>query len=960
MITHFKVRLLLAALSVAACAQTMALTEITQSEILSSDSIRNLTDDTVYKNNAAITEAVGNYKLAFDGANKSHSLTFDSHNGANMALIWVDTLKFSNLNVLEVKNAKQELQPAKSAGNLLRGDSGIECSSIEKIYFHDNWYRQEVSLFYVDSNGVLLKDIGEIRVENNRRGHDVGTYAAQGGLFTCIIEGGFLIENTGKVFMANNTVDGAAWGGMICALDGGKVEWRNVGEITIKNTRMTNASDWYFGGLGGAIFATSTLSFVNCGNTLFEENIVVNGTGREMTGFPIVGGAISVASINGDRIDMALFSADKGNIVFRGNQLIDNGKVYLDSVYIDSSVIDLHVRAQDGKEVAFYDKVVADNSNLIIFNGEETDPDRLNVYGMDKSPSFAGTIRFSGELLDQYIVQGDANPTETDAEYQERRWNSRYSYLGVDTTMHQGTMIVEHEAAIGMAPEVWDAQKTTMENVQALALDKSTITFKKDTTFRLDNPLLRLTSEGMMMGKDLIVKNKETVFQTDGTGVFVGGKVDMSNGVAYDFDFTLPLAQSGITIASQELSLGGDFIVADSTSSYKDKFWAVDRKFLVLDDITQSRDGSDFDQILSRETESNEVRDPFDYKGDWSMEWDGDDLYALWTNKGGIEEVDPEDKATGSLVENSLWVTLSNMKALSDVASQQVNYQRFLKGPCRHVWVSALGDFINQDTNGTTNGYNYHGYGVAAGMDSIACKNFVGGVAFGYMEGDMNTRLYNANSDLDSVMATIYGGYRKVINDKTDFYWVTSLSAVHTSNDMRTSFDNGDSTTGKWNNFGFLLETKATWNYALTPTWFLSPHVGLEYAYEERESFDESGSVNAARHFGSADLSNLRLPVGIACTKRHQFENGQFLTNTFDVSLLFDLVRSNPEAMAHSLVNDFQWKVDAANPAREALRVSWNAFYQLDKKWGVFGGYNAEFRNNAINQQGNAGISYTF
>lgn len=926
-------------------------TTISESEKILQDTEYILTEDRIYTNNASTT---GKFKLSFDGDNQQHSLIFDSYNAQDLQMIWTDDLNFMNLKILEIKDALQTQNITQSTGNLFKADTTINCKSIGQIYFHDNYYKQEMSFFAsrFGKKGVMIHfdDIGEIRVENNRRGHDLGpgAYTFQGGLFINVDEGGdVLFENIGKIVMKNNTIDDVAFGGLIYLFDG-KLTWQNVDEITISGNRLTNTNAPENGCFGGVMLSTSTLSFTDCGNMLFEENVITNGSTEEMNRWPFLGAVVAVVSITGKMIDKALFSADRGNITFKGNQINDRGKIYLDSVFA-ADVEDFMVRAQDGREVAFYDKITADVNN-IIFNGPDGSTDT----------SYAGVIKFSGLYLDDYIIQGDADPNESDADYIARRWGSRYSFLGANTDMHQGTLILEHEAAIGVAPELWDDTKTTEDNVAKLSQNGNEPTFAEDTTFKLNCSLLQITSGGMLMGKNLNVKDTSTVFQTDGTGVFIGDKVDFSKGVSYDFDYTLPLGQSGISIVAQELILDGTFMVADTAKSYINKFWSQDREFLVLKDESQAREGSDFDGIISTEAKSDKVRDPHDYQGDWSMRWDGDDLYAVWKNTGGISDVDPEVSGTGSLVENSLWVSLSNMKALGEVVSQQVNNQRFMKGSCRHVWASALGDFINQDTNGTTNGYTYQGYGAAVGVDSIGCKNFVGGVAFGYLKGDMNTRRYSATSNLESLMATIYGSYRKQLNESTDFYWVTSLSGVDSSSDLRTFFSDGDRTVGKWHNYEMLLETKAIWNHALSPTVTVSPYIGLEYVYGKREAFDETGSVNSARHFGSADLKNLRLPIGVAFTKRTEFANGQFLNNTFDIGFLFDLARSNPEATAHALVNDFQWQVKAANPAREAVRFGWNVFYQRNKSWGIFAGYNAEFRRNAINQQANVGVSYAF
>lgn len=954
------------------CATATAETIITAPDILTANADRVLTDDTVYKDAAYIRGT--SYNLKIDGSNL-YSFVFDLNGKGSTTLIDCKAVELKNLTLLQVKN-NVGVNTSPSRTTLMRSSNQFYCDNIGKIYLNDNYYKQEASFFYSFSgtNGLMMRfsNIDEISMKNNRMGHDGGSNAVLAGFFAGVNKGDLLVEHVKSFSIENNRADNCAWGGVIFTMDG-RIDWRNVGDIVIKDNKVTNLRDGQYGCLGGAIMSSRSLTFTNCGNILFENNGAINGTNEEIL---LLGGAIFAANIfsNNKTIEEVLFSADYGDITFKGNYKNDRGRIELDAIFM-AEVTTFTLRAATGQEISFYDKLTADAAHISFNeNDEDTAP----------GVKFDGTIRFSGEYMDNYLVQGREIVDETDEMYTVRRWDSRYSYLGADVSVLQGGFIVDHEAAIGIAPETWSAEKTTWQNIDEFVRNRDLLTFARSTSFTAGDIISQITSEGMIMCEAISAQGTGTVFRTDGSGVFIAGNVDMSRGVSFDFDYSLSLgaarfsanpyllshsdAPSGIVISSLSLNLGGDFMVADTNRTYTSSFWAQDREFLVLKDVNQSRDGSDFDRILSTITQSYEVRDPHQYQGDWSMRWYGDDLYAIWSKTGDIEEPlpdepilpTPEDLNTGSLVESTLWITMSNMKALSEVASQQVDYQRYLENSCRHVWVSGLGDFMNQDNNGIVRGFTYNGYGAAIGSDSIRCKYFVGGVALGYLNGTMNTRIDNAKADLETLMATAYAGYRDKINDNLDFYWVTTLSGSKTNIKSNTIFESGEQVFGKWNNTGMMIESKATWNYITSDTSFLSPHIGIEYVFEKREAFDETGNAERARHFGKTDLKNLCLPVGISRTNVLKFKGQSLWMNTFDASLLFDLSRSNPEGAAHALAGNQNYKVYAANPSREALRLLWKSFYKWNEHWGIFAGYNTELRKNAIYQETNVGISCAF
>ncbi len=995
-------RILLAALLCAAgMSQSWAADPVYQdqdAQKLSSDYSQTITENWAFRPGSSTiamdgydtTNSNKRYKISFAGQTKNEYLLFDQGKRG----ISGTYASFESLKSLVFKGHSDSALYVNTQDSKTRRTMGLEIKNVDYVEFSGNGTEGKATggAINVTNGSALFENINTLMLNDN-----MGIY--NGGAL--IVSGDLTFNNVGFLQANNNIMDGRINGGeeggaigvansdhgvLTRFLNNGKIEFRGNQAIAGRTAQHSG---------GGAIHARCELSFMGNGDVGFYDNIA-DDRAATFIQYRALGGAIRVLNrvamitppndVESHRVD---FSADRGNIEFKGNRVY-NKKSWGDLPRMSSVAAQAHqfnVRAQDGYEVRFYDPIdvsmvtahdTASSADLdaIYFNAPETDTKIVNSVYNGVAPTFTGTIRFSGEFTEDIIIQA---PDESDDDFADRLFYSRYNQLNGDIHQEGGSLVVEHRAVVGLIMQGF--HYTTYAPMDP----EGEIVYAKSIAGRTQNfneGAIQLTTGGTIMGPNVNIGGS-VVWKSDGSGHLISRTIDWSQGAVHDFDYSLKkaiapvvgtdgyaLIDNGVIAYANTLSLGGDLKVADDSRTYASADWKGNKKFLVVNDIKASRDGSDFDGILTTVTGTPEVRSPYTYKGTWSLKWEDDELYALWTylasddnedgkEDGDIEEVEPE--LMGELTENSLWMTGSNMKSLSRMNHRQMGISRLYDRRCSNFWLEGIGDFINQGNKGKTDGFDYNGGGYAVGYDTRMCPDSsLAGISFGQIAGTGKNRRGSGSVDQNTLMANIYGGYIKEINDRLIYSLTGTAGFGRSHNKMHTVFSSGDSTYSDWNNDAWLVDVVSTWDYKWDKHWTVSPFVGLEFTRASHGSFTEWGSEKFLRHFDSADMSYLRMPVGLTFKHLEQFSNQKFWVNSLSLSYLPDLYRNDPDGKANALINDFVWDVNSASPSRNALRVELNSYYRFTEKWGVYAGYSLEARSSSTYQQVNLGMNFTF
>lgn len=487
---------------------------------------------------------------------------------------------------------------------------------------------------------IYFRNMGNVLLEGNTssNGRGIG--------FITAYSGSVFFENTGDLIFRNNNGSTAS-SAMIYSRDGRSDEHG----VVIRNARSLAITDNTAQGIysisgvliskvdsvrfvnsigaqdGGAIFSRSfsgdgkSVAIVQSGDVLFEGN---HARAR--------GGAIEVELMNDDNTERSIIlSADKGDIVFKGNVHEDDttlgynnpvaNSIYINvngSNYQPSVFGTLEFRAQEGREVAFYDPIVTGQ----LATGHAKAQTGVTVIDFNKVPAaggidtaeydgnvpsqFNGTIRFSGKETANYITRSQTT-TETASAYQTRLEQSRYSNVIAHTTVHNGTLIVEHDAVYGNK----DLAQLRTKGMQS--------------SFTVQQGTLDMNNRGVVNACTLAFSGTDAIIRTDGTGVINALTADMSGGISVDLGYYFSgdavVNNSGLRINSEQFTLGGTISIADEAAGYyASERWAEDQSFTLFVMVKQSGSFGSFADIMSGSYGSSLVDGLDGYQGMWTFD----------------------------------------------------------------------------------------------------------------------------------------------------------------------------------------------------------------------------------------------------------------------------------------------------------------------------------------------------
>lgn len=679
---------------------------------------------------------------------------------------------------------------------------------------------------------------------------------------------------------------------------------------------QTHQDEEVVAGLDKAL-AISGLSIKNItGNVLFENNIASE-----------YGGAIYMESFGGDTppiptntlsaiapystpapgeareslgsVENSLFlSADGGNIIFQGNRVglsaadyVANSICLTEGAYIDQ------LRAAEGRTINFHDPVLS-----YTFSDEF-----LHFNQTENGTEYTGTILFSGEKVGEYIIKDDF---ETDAAYQKRLYESRYSRIMQDAILHNGVLHVADEATL---------------ELHSLTVNHSELK----------------TSNGGLLKAKMLTLNGALI---DIKGLLSG---------------SAPLALETRLLSGQITAWDRDGDLYSGTGPLtKDRTFAV----LTIGNDDANLDGFSLDMSDDRTGDTK-----YGVQGEWSLTWDDQlsplaadnpahTLYAHWTYTG--YNIDPEKQQDAMATINSLWTSKSNLDTLTNTVRGQMGSYRFMQAKDTNFWTSGLGDFSSQRSTAAIDGYDYWGGGYALGADTRICKNIILGLSFGQLIGTHQGRSKHTSIDQDTLMEMVYASYLQQIDNRNSLRYEASIGYGSTSNRM-SSYDNrGEYARGKWDNMTGNITFRLNWDYSLDRNWVLTPFIGLEYSHGRQDAFTESG--RDARIFDKSKLYNLTLPIGTELTHVSNLSGGRVWINKIGLSYTPDVYRHNPGGRGQFVGDTEAWKTYCINPPRNSGTLDVSTRYHFNDSWAVFAAYQLDVRDRGCYQNVNVGISTSF
>ena len=818
--------------------------------------------------------------------------------------------------------------------------------------------------------------------------------------------GQFYVQDSGEVEFTNNSADGTAHavgsasvqGGAICST--GAVVFKGNNSILFENNRALRHPDAIrdnmpdvtasssVGAFGGAVQAPLMQFINNYGDVVFRNNYATDRGGALYIDVPVSGAGST-----------SWLSADDGDITFRGNthQLASSNErnsgvanaVWLEPSWniVTGKPAILHIRATEGHCVNFYDPVCSaiDGSPRDKYHTENS-YERATIslgtyFSFDEEggmvEKYTGIIRFSGEFVRDTLAGSEGM-----ANYAERLAESKKSILHATVNQYSGTLLLEHGVTFGTrgTGDLDDENnKTGTVFLQYRGiLDISGSAEHGETTLAGRNIEFAGTGhpgqqEDTANNRPFVPADPDAVMSILRPGDMVhfdADRIDMSSGMTIDFAHHMTTTGfadiSAIRVTADRFVLGGTLGIqdnaVDSNYYYADNRWAQTHSFSLFLDENGTHEG-DFDAVKSLATGSDRVDSPYAYTGSWSHQWvdaDGDgfpeQLQLVWTpdEEAAIRDILPE--LAGTLAMNSMWSSAANALGMSRAALGHLDALRFIAGPENNYWGKGMGDFLNHASEGTRDGFDYHGGGYSVGADRKITSHTVLGLGFGDLYGKMNGRSYMGDIDQQTRIGMLYGGWHKVLNRKNTLL-VTGTAGYGWTDNKMNSFHTGGWSHGKWTNETLFGTLTGKWSRRVNETVAMEVMLGLEYTDVTQEAFTETGWDT--RRFEKGHMKNMSVPVGVGLTHRSELKGREWI-NSAMVSYVPDVYRENPGAQAERLLNGYRWEAQGTSPDRNGVRVNVNSALQLNARWRTYAGYEFEGRSKATAHRFNAGVSYAY
>lgn len=749
-----------------------------------------------------------------------------------------------------------------------------------------------------------------VRVGNGR-GFGAGFYSGPDNESSTPLIPYNFVEFNGVQFLNNVIEEG--YGGAICNGNSYGVSILNInncvfdGNVAKETLSFPNPTDSSVG--GGAI--ANILGIVTIVDSVFKNN------------YSDMGGAI----IN--RYFMTI-RADNSDVLFENNYMINNrnqgnikgaNDIYLNTVFSNEEPDSRNhtlLEAKKGRNIVFHggirgsvrDYLTDSEGNSVI--DEETGGYVINVVAPDDNRVGINKTNESGEYSGAIIFEKTA------------------IVRGVNFELHNGTMVVGHGDVFYNGRDKFDPVK-----------DRQHLQYRNN--FALYGGTLDLSRliTGTFSVENLFLSN---------------GNIRFGTIREYNMESLMTGTQGWETNTPEYVVLETDCL-----GNYNRKL-----DYVLIDYVNNDLAEEDLQHFSLNAGHYGEGWELVIVDGDLVLHWDGDD-----DGGGGCPDPhpqpEPEPKPTivpsiekiGTIVENSLWGSDTNLRTMGSQALAHLNAVRMKSEKCRNIWGQGIGDFSRQRSRGNIDGFTYSGGGYAVGIDHCLCEN-IGymGAAFGQIWGKMKGRDLPSTIDQRSEMATLYWGNLVERNPRRAWLFKGAISYGNTDNCMNSYYSDGAFSHGKWDNKTWYLQSEASYRMETDKGWVFAPFTGLDFSHGKRDAFKDEGFMINDRFFASSSLKRLTIPVGLQIDKISSL-NGKTWFNSFRLSYEGDIYRKNPSARAYMHPN-YEWHTASVNKSRNMFVAEYYTSIDLGNNWQTYAGYNLEASNGTVTHQVNAGVGYSF
>jgi len=310
-------------------------------------------------------------------------------------------------------------------------------------------------------------------------------------------------------------------------------------------------------------------------------------------------------------------------------------------------------------------------------------------------------------------------------------------------------------------------------------------------------------------------------------------------------------------------------------------------------------------------------------------------------------------QAVGTVIKrlNDLRVANGDNRAMSGMAAGDSNNGM-------SAWLQGFASTFDQNDRQNIDGFDGDTTGFSLGVDSLVKDNLRLGLAFSYVDTDVDTNNSGNRTEIETYQATLYGNFANgphVVDaslsyGSNDYEGTRRINVGALSRVARADYD-GDQVT--WQaNYRYQME--------ISDEVIISPYAGLYYVGFDMDGYTETGAGATNLRVRKQDYKTFETVLGVSIHKSFEMSNGFVAVPELHASFRQEYVDDAQQNTSTFTGGGASFSTNGFDPANSSVNVGGSLTMYSSENFDFKAGYDFQSRKGFKGHSGTVNIHYSF
>jgi autotransporter-associated beta strand protein len=275
-------------------------------------------------------------------------------------------------------------------------------------------------------------------------------------------------------------------------------------------------------------------------------------------------------------------------------------------------------------------------------------------------------------------------------------------------------------------------------------------------------------------------------------------------------------------------------------------------------------------------------------------------------------------------------------------------------------WAKGYGSYLTQGMRNGIAGYDAWNAGTALGMDYLVLDTVTVGLSGGYAYGNVDGDVNNANTNINSVQTTLYGGYR---NEEFPFFINTAGVFAYNWYNGRRDINIGDAikrtANAEYDGQQYGMYVGGGYEFKVTDIIELTPLLSLQWNRLNLNSYTETRAGALSLSVASQEYDKLQSGIGARIAAPMEFEWGAF-TPEIHGKWFYDFIGDTMVVASTFTGGGPSFNANGTKPALNSYNIGGQLAFEFQNDISVIGVCDTEVMDEFFGIYGSVTLRYNF